>query len=192
MIAAASAAEAGSVTRARGSTCREGPVRHVIGESDPGTGGGQLRHVLGHFCSGITIVTALHEEQPVGFACQSFQSLSLEPPLVSFSPSRSSTTWPRIRSAGRFAINVLAGDQEMLCRAFAVSGGEKFQGIRWHVSSGGSPILDGVLAWIDCTVADVFNGGDHEIVVGQVLGLAARDAEPLLFFQGGYRQLSAR
>jgi len=148
--------------------------------------------VLGHFCSGITIVTALHEEQPVGFACQSFQSLSLEPPLVSFSPSRSSTTWPRIRSAGRFAINVLAGDQEMLCRAFAVSGGEKFQGIRWHVSSGGSPILDGVLAWIDCTVADVFNGGDHEIVVGQVLGLAARDAEPLLFFQGGYRQLSAR
>src|SRR5919199_6656311 len=147
----------------------------------------RFRQVLGHFCSGGTVVTALDDGGPVGFACQSFHWLSLAPPLVTFSVSKRSTTWPRIRWAGRFCVNVLAADQEHVCRRFAVSGGEKFRGVSWETSTGGSPILAGVLAWVDCELANVYDGGDHDIVVGRVQDLAADGgAEPLLFYRGAF------
>jgi 3-hydroxy-9,10-secoandrosta-1,3,5(10)-triene-9,17-dione monooxygenase reductase component len=149
-----------------------------------------LRNVLGHFCTGITVITALLDDAPVGFACQSFQSLSLDPPLVSFSPSRASNTWPRIRAAGRFAVNVLTHDQELLSQSFATSGGDKFQGVGWTTSPAGSPVLDDVLAWVDCVIEDVYEAGDHQIVLGRVLNLAAGDGEPLIFFQGRYHRLA--
>ncbi|MER7514932.1 flavin reductase family protein [Streptomyces sp. NPDC126499] len=149
---------------------------------------GEFRRVLGNFASGVTIVTALDEDGPAGFACQSFASLSLDPPLVVFMVSRTSTTWPRIARAGRFCVNVLGAEQGALCRAFAVSGADKFAGVPWTPSpSTGSPRLPDAPAWIDCTITTVHTGGDHLIVVGRVEALGAvEDGEPLLFHRGRF------
>jgi 3-hydroxy-9,10-secoandrosta-1,3,5(10)-triene-9,17-dione monooxygenase reductase component len=147
----------------------------------------QMREVLGHFASGVTVVTALTEAGPIGFTCQSFSSLSLDPPLVVFAPGRSSTTWPRLRDLGRFCVNVLAEGQDDVSQNFARSGVDKFEGVRWTTSTGGSPVLDGVVAWIDAALWAEYDGGDHTLVAAQVLDLGA-DAErrPLLFHRGAY------
>lgn len=148
----------------------------------------RMRDVLGHFASGIVVVTAHGPDGPLGFTCQSFTSLSLEPPLVSFAPARSSSTWPQIRDVGRFCVNVLADDHEALSNAFARSGTDKFAGVTWAPAAiTGAPLLDGVCAWVECGIADEYPGGDHTIVVGRVLELAADSARlPLLFHRGRY------
>jgi 3-hydroxy-9,10-secoandrosta-1,3,5(10)-triene-9,17-dione monooxygenase reductase component len=151
-----------------------------------------MRDVLGHFASGVTVVTAIGADGPVGFTCQSFSSLSLDPPLVTFAPARTSTTWPLLRRAGRFCVNVLADDQQALSGQFARSGTDKFAGVGWVPSAQGSPVLDGVVAWIDGELWAEYEGGDHTIVVARVLGLGADAARsPLLFHRGGYGLRSA-
>ncbi|MFI8070215.1 flavin reductase family protein [Streptomyces sp. NPDC086033] len=150
----------------------------------------EFRRVLGSFASGVTVVTAPGEpgEEPAGFACQSFSSLSLDPPLVAFMVGRTSTTWPRIAQAGVFCVNVLSAQQGDLCRAFAVSGADKFAGVAHNPApASGSPRLAGTLAWIDCTIHAVHTGGDHLIVVGRVdaLGPGDGDGEPPLLFHKG-------
>ncbi len=147
----------------------------------------RFREVLGHFATGITIVTALEEGVPVGFSCQSFAALSLDPPMVVLAPARSSTSWPRIARAGAFCVNILSEDQEEVCRAFAVSGGNKFDGIGWFPGSvTGSPVIDGSLAVVECELGQIFEGGDHEIVTGLVVALDVGDGQPLLFYRGGF------
>jgi 3-hydroxy-9,10-secoandrosta-1,3,5(10)-triene-9,17-dione monooxygenase reductase component len=147
---------------------------------------GEMRRVMGHFASGVTIVTGIHEGQPVGFACQSFTSVSLDPPLVLFCPARTSTTWPLIQRTGSFSVNVLAEDQLDLCMRFAASGGDKFEGLAWHATAWG-PELDGVLATVHCDVEQVHPAGDHEVVIGQVRELVThREVGPLLFFKGAF------
>jgi 3-hydroxy-9,10-secoandrosta-1,3,5(10)-triene-9,17-dione monooxygenase reductase component len=147
----------------------------------------QMREVLGHFASGVTVLTALTGEGPIGFTCQSFSSLSLDPPLVVFAPGRSSTTWPRLRDLGRFCINVLAEGQDEVSQNFARSGADKFTGVRWTTSAHGSPVLDGVVAWIDAALWAEYDGGDHTLVAAQVLDLGAdADRRPLLFHRGTY------
>jgi 3-hydroxy-9,10-secoandrosta-1,3,5(10)-triene-9,17-dione monooxygenase reductase component len=146
-----------------------------------------MRDVLGHFVSGVTVVTALGSDGPVGFTCQSFSSLSLDPPLVAFAPARSSRTWPRLREARRFCVNVLAEDQTGLSAQFARSGTDKFAGVRWAPSPHGSPMLEGVVAWIDAELWAEYDGGDHAIVVARVLDLGADATRtPLLFHRGAY------
>ncbi|KQS66795.1 flavin reductase family protein [Modestobacter sp. Leaf380] len=146
-----------------------------------------MRDVLGHFASGITVVTAIAADGPIGFTCQSFSSLSLDPPLVAFAPARTSTTWPRLRDIGRFCVNVLADDQTALSSAFARSGTDKYAGVTWSPSAHGSPVLDGVVAWIDCELWSEYDGGDHTIVVGRVLDLGATaERTPLVFHRGAY------
>ena len=146
-----------------------------------------MREVLGHFASGVTVVTALAEDGPVGFTCQSFSSLSLDPPLVAFAPGRTSTTWPRLREIGRFCVNVLAEGQDVLSQNFARSGGDKFAGVHWTPSRHGSPVLDDVVAWIDAELWAEYDGGDHTIVAARVLDLGARpDRRPLLYHRGSY------
>ncbi|MFJ3304618.1 flavin reductase family protein [Streptomyces sp. NPDC086549] len=153
---------------------------------------GEFRRVLGHFATGVTVVTAPAadgEDGPAGFACQSFSSLSLDPPLVAFMVGRTSTTWPRIARAGVFCVNVLGAHQGSLCRGFAVRGADKFAGVEYGAAPvSGSPRLAGALAWIDCTVHAVHTGGDHLIVVGRVdaLGTADEDTAPLLFHKGRF------
>ncbi len=146
-----------------------------------------MRDGLGHFASGVTVVTAAGPDGPLGFTCQSFSSLSLDPPLVAIAPARTSTTWPRLRDVGRFCVNVLAEDQSDLSAAFARSGVDKFAGVPWRPSRQGSPVLDGVVAWIDCTLWAEYDGGDHTIVAARVLDLGADpDRRPLLFHRGAY------
>jgi len=146
----------------------------------------RFREVLGHFATGITIVTALEEGQPVGFTCQSFAALSLDPPMVILAPARSSTSWPRIAKAGAFCVNILEEGQEALCRAFAVSGGDKFDGVEWAPGLTGSPVLAGSLAVVECRLGDIFDGGDHELVTGHVLATTIGDGGPLLFYRSGF------
>ncbi|MFF8861508.1 flavin reductase family protein [Streptomyces sp. NPDC015139] len=155
---------------------------------------GEFRRVLGAFASGVTVITAPAGDAsggPAGFACQSFSSLSLEPPLVCFMVGRSSTTWPRIARAGVFCVNVLGAGQEELCRGFAVSGADKFAGVAYDTAPvSGAPRLAGVAAWIDCAVHAVHTGGDHLIVVGRVDALGAEGpGEPLLFHRGRFARL---
>ena len=146
-----------------------------------------MRDVLGHFVSGVTVVTAIGPDGPVGFTCQSFSSLSLDPPLVAFAPARTSSTWPRLRAAGRFCVNVLAAEQRELSAQFARSGTDKYAGVSWTPSPYGSPVLDGVVAWIDSELWAEYEGGDHTIVVARVLDLGADASRtPLLFHRGGY------
>lgn len=153
----------------------------------PGIDAATFRTVLGHFCTGLTIVTAVDLGQPVGLTCQSFASVSLDPPLVLFVAARGSLSWPRIRHAGSFCANVLADHQEHLGRSFAVKGAEKFAGVDWTPGPTGSPRLDGCLAFVECDVEAVHEAGDHDIVVGRVVDLGvAREGNPLLFYRGGY------
>ncbi len=149
---------------------------------------GEFRRVLGGFASGVTVITAQDEAGPTGFACQSFASLSLDPPLVAFMVARTSTTWPRIARAGAFCVNVLGAEQGALCRGFAVSGADKFAGVGHDAAPAtGSPRLHGAPAWIDCRVHAVHTGGDHLIVVGRVEALGATDdVAPLLFHRGRF------
>ncbi len=153
-----------------------------MASTDPTT----MRAVLGHFPSGVTIVTGAVDGVPAGFTCQSFSSLSLDPPLVLILPGRSSSSWPKIEATGRFCVNVLAHDQQDLSTTFARSGADKFAGVEWWPSALGSPILAGATAWIDCTLYDCHDGGDHLIVVGAVHDLAAEESLPLVFHRGTY------
>jgi flavin reductase (DIM6/NTAB) family NADH-FMN oxidoreductase RutF len=145
------------------------------------------RAVLGHFATGVTIVTAMDGDQPAGLSVNSFTSVSLDPPLVVFCVAKQSSTWPRIRATGRFTVSILAEDQEELSRVFATSGADKFRGVAWWAGPSGGPVIAGAVAWIDCTVEDEHDGGDHVIVVGRVQELdVADDGKPLIFYRGGY------
>ena len=147
-----------------------------------------FRQVLGQYPTGVCVITAVDPGGGhAGMAVGSFTSVSLDPPLVAFFPDKSSTTWPRIERAGSFCVNVLAADQEHVCRAFAVKGGDKFSDLRWRAAGSGSPIIEDAIAWIDCEIEQVHEAGDHYIVVGRVRELdVVNPSLPLLFFQGGY------
>ncbi|MFE5702782.1 flavin reductase family protein [Rhodococcus koreensis] len=123
-----------------------------------------MRDVMGNFCTGVTVITAYDGERPIGFACQSFSSVSLDPPLVSFCPARTSSSWPLIRDLGTLAINVLADDQLKLCQNFAVSGGDKFSSVTWEPADNGAPAL----ARIEAHVEAEHDAADHTIVVARV------------------------
>jgi 3-hydroxy-9,10-secoandrosta-1,3,5(10)-triene-9,17-dione monooxygenase reductase component len=150
----------------------------------------RFREVLGNFATGVTVVTAMDEGVPVGFTCQAFTSLSLDPPMVALAPGKSSTSWPRIARAGSFCVNILGAHQEALSRAFAVSGGNKFEGVGWRPGVSGAPVLDGVLAWVECSYVTSHDAGDHELVIGRVLDLGVNGGPPLLFFRGGFASIA--
>jgi 3-hydroxy-9,10-secoandrosta-1,3,5(10)-triene-9,17-dione monooxygenase reductase component len=150
----------------------------------------RFRDVLGHFASGVTVVTAV-DTDPVGFTCQAFAALSLDPPMVLLAPAKSSTSWPRIARAGAFCVNVLASHQADLARSFSRSGTDKFAGVEWRPGEAtGAPVLSGALAWAECALEQIFDSGDHELVTGSVLALGVGDGEPLLFYRGGFGTFS--
>ncbi len=147
-----------------------------------------FRETLGHYPTGVVVVTATDDGgEPAGMVVGSFSSVSLDPPLIAFFPSTSSFSFARLRRAPAFSVNVLASDQEPLCRQLAGGGADKFDGVRWRPGPLGSPVLDGAVSWIECTYADVREAGDHYVVLGRVHSMAVeRSTLPLLFFQGGY------
>lgn len=148
---------------------------------------GEFRRVLGHYPTGVCIVTARLDAGPIGMTIGSFTSVSLDPPLVGFLPARSSKSWPLIESAGTFCVNVLADDQQSLVRRFAASEADRFSDVSHSASSRGSPVLEGVVASVDCELHAVQDAGDHLFVLGRVVALQAGiERQPLLFFQGGF------
>ncbi|SEG66092.1 NADH-FMN oxidoreductase RutF, flavin reductase (DIM6/NTAB) family [Thermomonospora echinospora] len=152
-------------------------------EIDPDT----MRKVLGHYPTGVVVVTAVHGGEPVGMAVGSFTSVSLRPALVGFFPDSSSTTWPRIREAGAFCVNVLGEDHQDVCRLFATRGADKFGALSWEPGPTGSPVLRQAISWIDCTLENVQEAGDHFLALGRVVDLSARSGGgPLIFYRGGY------
>lgn len=155
-----------------------------------------FRDVLGRFASGVTVVTGMSGGEPAGMTCQSFSSVSLEPPLVVFIPAKSSRAWPLIQRSGKFCVNFLAADQAGLSNTMASRGVDKFADVKWTPSpETGSPVLDGALAQVDCSIHAVHEAGDHYLVVGRVLSLTAHDdgeQDPLLFYRGQYRSTDAR
>jgi 3-hydroxy-9,10-secoandrosta-1,3,5(10)-triene-9,17-dione monooxygenase reductase component len=145
------------------------------------------RTVLGHFATGVVIVTAIDGDEPVGMACNSFTSVSLEPPLVLFCAAKSSTTWPRIQAAGKWAANILDEDGEEVCRLFAQKGADRFARIAYAPGRTGAPILEDALAFADCETLVEHDAGDHVIVLGRVIELGYQhEGKPLLFYRGGY------
>jgi 3-hydroxy-9,10-secoandrosta-1,3,5(10)-triene-9,17-dione monooxygenase reductase component len=151
----------------------------------------EFRTVLGHFATGVVIVTGQTETGPGGFTCQSFFSLSLDPPLVAFAPGVTSTSWPGIEASGACTVNVLSEAQETLARGFARSGSDKFAGVGWTPGATGAPRLDHSLAWLDCRFERILEGGDHHIVVARVIELGSQHGDPLLFYRGGFGSFRA-
>jgi 3-hydroxy-9,10-secoandrosta-1,3,5(10)-triene-9,17-dione monooxygenase reductase component len=150
-----------------------------------------LREIMGHYATGASVVTATWKGRPYGLAVNSLTSVSLEPPLVLFCPDKRSETWPPIRDAGHFVVNILAHDQDALCRTFAKRGVDRFADIGYHESPSGSPVLHDVLAYLECRIEAVHDGGDHFVTIGRVLDLGVvGDLPPLLFYRGGFRQLA--
>lgn len=151
-----------------------------------------FREALGHYASGITVITSHSDEEPIGFTCQSFYSVSVNPPLVSFSVMCNSASYPKIRQAGRFAVNILSGGQIGISNQFARRGTDKWHGVEWQESPLGNPIIAGSLHWLDCEIHAEHVAGDHVIVIGEVKALNLREAvatQPLLYFKGQYCNL---
>lgn len=154
----------------------------------------RFREALGHYASGITVVTTHIDGEPIGFTCQSFHSVSMSPPLVSFSVMSNSASYPKIRQAGRFAVNILSDAQVEVSNQFARRGTDKWLGIDWQESPLGNPLIAGSLHWIDCEIHAEYAAGDHVIVIGEVKALDLQDAtatQPLLYFKGQYRNMAA-
>jgi 3-hydroxy-9,10-secoandrosta-1,3,5(10)-triene-9,17-dione monooxygenase reductase component len=154
----------------------------------------KFKGAMGTFATGVTIVAGIEDNQPVGFTCQSFVSLSLEPPFVAVAPARVSTSWPRIAQAGTFCVSVLGHDQRELGEAFSASGGDKFVGVEWSPApETGAPRIAGSLAWVDCSVELVHDAGDHELIIGRVLDVGIGEGStPLLFFKSKFATVAWR
>ena len=154
----------------------------------------RLREALGHYASGITVITSQIDGEPIGFTCQSFYSVSMSPPLVSFSVMASSASYPKIRQAGRFAVNILSDEQVHISNQFSRRGTDKWQDIDRLQSPLGNPLIAGSLHWLDCVIVAEHAAGDHLIVIGEVKALDLQEAaatQPLLYFKGQYRNIAA-
>ena len=152
-----------------------------------------FREALGHYASGITVITSCIDGEPVGFTCQSFYSVSMSPPLVSFSVMSSSASYPKIRQAGRFAVNILSGEQVRISNQFARKGEDKWHGVEWQESPLGNPVIAGSLHWLDCDIHAEHTAGDHLIVIGEVKALNLQETaatQPLVYFKGQYCSLA--
>ncbi len=151
---------------------------------------GDYRRVLGHFPTGVTVVTALTDDGPIGVAIGSFASISLDPPLVGFFLGTSSSSGAGIEAAGHFCVNVLDAAQVELCGVMASKSDDKFTGVETTPApASGAPVLPGVHAFIDCTIDQIVELGDHNLIVGRVSHLHAdTDAEtaPMVFHKGQY------
>lgn len=154
----------------------------------------EFRRVIGHFATGVSVVTSCREDgSACGLTVSAVSSLSLDPTLVLICVDRESDTHAWIQGAGYYAVNVLEeGRGETLARRFATDGGEeKFRGTAWRPERTGAPVLDEALAWMDCRVTAALDGGDHTIFIGEVLAADAREGTPLLYYRGGYGRFAS-
>ena len=149
-----------------------------------------FRALMGDYATGATIVTAGCDAGPHGLAVNSFTSVSMSPQLISFCPDKASETWPAVRDAAFFAVNILAHGQHDVCRQFARKGVDRFEGVGYHRSPNGCPILAGSLGYLECELVDVVDAGDHHIAIGHVIDIHHdADQHPLIYYQGGFHRL---
>ena len=149
-----------------------------------------FKEVLGHYATGLVIVSASTPHGPAGFTCQTFGSLSLEPPLITFAAASDGHSWGLVRQSSLVGVSILAVDQEPLARRFATSGVDKFDGMPWEKGPEGSPLLDGALAHIEGRISGITTHGDHDVAVVEVTYVHARSGHPLIYFRGGFGELA--
>jgi flavin reductase (DIM6/NTAB) family NADH-FMN oxidoreductase RutF len=149
----------------------------------------RFRQAMGHFASGVTVVTTAAGTELYGMTVSSFSSLSLNPPLVLICIDKSVPTHDILKHAGCFVVNILEERQEHLSRRFATTANDKFKGVAWHTGKLGLPVLDNTLAAIECSLRDTLNGGDHTIFIGEVVDAEVREGAPLLYYRRGYHEL---
>ena len=150
----------------------------------------RLRNVLGSFTTGVVIVTSVGDEgRPIGLTVNSFNSVSMQPPLILWSLALKSPSLNAFRSHNWFAINILAHDQEPLCRQFATPSDDKFANVKFDVGETGVPVLHGTAAYLECSTYARYPGGDHEIYLGEVKAMHDRGLSPLVFHRGAIRRL---
>ena len=149
-----------------------------------------FRDALGRFATGVAFVTAAPDGEPAGLIVNSLTSVSLEPPLVSFCPSRSSLTWSRMRRAGRFGVNILGRKHERFAMRATPAGADRFAGLNWELGPRGVPLLTDALATLECETLAEHPTGDHWIVVGRVDDVRTSPLnDPLVFFAGAFGAL---
>jgi flavin reductase (DIM6/NTAB) family NADH-FMN oxidoreductase RutF len=151
----------------------------------------ELRRIMGHFATGVTVITTISQNgTPYGLTANAFMSVSLEPPLLLISVDKKAESYPYFEQTRQFTVNILRDDQEGLSRRFAVSGGNKFEGVAYHRGANDVPILDDTLAHVECRLYAAHDGGDHTLYLGEILEAETREGRPLLFYRGGYRAFS--
>jgi len=157
--------------------------------------GPELRRVLGHFATGVTLLTCRDEGRARGMTANAFTSVSLEPPLVLVSVGKQATTCRQISASGAFAVNILSSEQEEIARRFAGRHREMvdpFWDLAYRPGQSGSPILADVVAWVDCSLYATYDGGDHTLFLGQVVEIGLDPTRgPILFYGGAFRQLGS-
>ena len=149
----------------------------------------RFRQAMGYFPSGVTVVTTEHEGALYGMTVSSFSSLSLRPPLILICIDKQVPTHDVLKQAGQFVVNILDKRQEHLSRRFATTFDDKFKGVAWHSGTLGLPVLDRVLAVIECRQHTQFDAGDHTIFVGEVIDASVDEGAPLLYYRRGYHEL---
>jgi flavin reductase (DIM6/NTAB) family NADH-FMN oxidoreductase RutF len=151
----------------------------------------EFRRALGHFAAGVTVVTSKFDSGDMaGITVTAFSSLSLEPPLVLVCIDKRARIHDRLARGGNFAVNMLSADQEVVSRRFASSDPDPFREIGYVEGPSGAPLIHDAIAAIECRIVELLPGGDHTIVVGEVESATVREGKPLLYFRGGYGQLS--
>jgi flavin reductase (DIM6/NTAB) family NADH-FMN oxidoreductase RutF len=151
----------------------------------------ELRRIMGHFATGVTVITTISKEgTPYGLTANAFMSVSLEPSLLLIAVDKKAESYSYFEQSKVFTINILRDDQEGLSRRFAVSGGNKFEGVAYHRGANNVPILEDTLAHIECRLYAAYDGGDHTLYLGEILEAETREGRPLLFYRGGYRAFS--
>jgi len=150
----------------------------------------ELRRVMGHFATGVTVITTKGEDgTPNGLTANAFMSLSLAPPLVIISVDKNATCYSCFVPNNGFTVNFLSEDQEEISRRFATKGANKFAGLKWQTGSNGVAVIEGTLGSVECKITQCHDGGDHTIVLGEILRVSANGDRPLLFFKGKYHRL---
>lgn len=165
------------------------PEREPPGDDAPSRR--RFRSMLGQFATGVAIITTVDDGgAQLGVTCNSFTSVSLDPPLILWSIAKSSLSGPAFTDGKAFAVNVLEASQEDLAMRFAKTGADKFAGVSWHEGLEGVPLLGGCVAYMECRVDARYPGGDHEIIVGAVERYVNLALDPLLFHSGEFRRFS--
>jgi 3-hydroxy-9,10-secoandrosta-1,3,5(10)-triene-9,17-dione monooxygenase reductase component len=168
-------------------------MRGIQRVSQPTIDPALFRRVLGSYPTGVCAITATGTNgSPLVMVIGSFTSVSLDPPLVGFLPDKGSSSWPLIEAAGHFCVNVLASDQQDVCRQLAAKGADKFAGLEISTSDHGAPVIAGAIARVDCDIHAVVDAGDHWFVLGRVVSLdASAEGDPMLFYRGRYGGFAA-